>query len=84
MAAKILKVKLWDDDEGGKWKKNVQEIDGEVLCGRTHIVYRFHQGGDLILTSCRSIPIHSVRNDKEGQQTRFPQICSSSKSQGAI
>ncbi|KAI5359066.1 putative D-aminoacyl-tRNA deacylase DTD, D-aminoacyl-tRNA deacylase-like superfamily [Septoria linicola] len=32
MAAKVLKVKLWDDDQGGKWKKNVQEIDGEVLC----------------------------------------------------
>ncbi|KAM3425713.1 D-aminoacyl-tRNA deacylase [Cercospora zeina] len=32
MASKVLKVKLWDDDHGGKWKKNVQEIDGEVLC----------------------------------------------------
>lgn len=33
MASKILKVKLWDDDEGKKWKRNVQEIEGEVLCG---------------------------------------------------
>lgn len=34
MASKVLKVKLWDDGEtGAKWKKNVQEIDGEVLCG---------------------------------------------------
>lgn len=33
MASKVLKVKLWDDDAGGKWKKNVQEIEGEVLCG---------------------------------------------------
>jgi D-aminoacyl-tRNA deacylase len=33
MAGKILKVKLWDDESGTKWKKNVQEIDGEVLCG---------------------------------------------------
>ncbi|KAI1153399.1 D-Tyr tRNAtyr deacylase-like domain-containing protein [Nemania diffusa] len=32
LAAKVLKLKLWDDDEGGRWKKNVQEIDGEVLC----------------------------------------------------
>ncbi|CAK4033303.1 aminoacyl-tRNA hydrolase [Lecanosticta acicola] len=31
MAAKVLKVKLWNDGET-KWKKNVQEIDGEVLC----------------------------------------------------
>lgn len=33
MASKVLKVKLWEDEQGGKWKKNVQEIDGEVLCG---------------------------------------------------
>lgn len=37
MAAKVLKVKLWDDEQGGgKWKKNVQEINGEVLCGKHH------------------------------------------------
>lgn len=52
MAAKVLKVKygyrhfigqditdqcarLWDDGES-KWKKNVQDIDGEVLCGIVH------------------------------------------------
>jgi D-aminoacyl-tRNA deacylase len=34
MASKILKVKLWEDDAGAKWKKNVQEIEGEVLCGK--------------------------------------------------
>ena len=33
MAGKILKVKLWEDDKGVKWKRNVQDIDGEVLCG---------------------------------------------------
>ena len=33
MAAKVLKVKLWDDADGGKWKQNVQDIDGDVLCG---------------------------------------------------
>ena len=33
MASKVLKVKLWEDDQGGKWKRNVQEIEGEVLCG---------------------------------------------------
>ncbi|PSK42373.1 D-tyrosyl-tRNA(Tyr) deacylase [Elsinoe australis] len=32
MANKILKVKLWDADDGKKWKKNVQDIDGEILC----------------------------------------------------
>ncbi|KAI0509454.1 D-Tyr tRNAtyr deacylase-like domain-containing protein [Xylaria bambusicola] len=33
LAAKVLKMKLWDDEEtGAKWKNSVQEIDGEVLC----------------------------------------------------
>ncbi|KAK8207634.1 D-tyrosyl-tRNA(Tyr) deacylase [Zalaria obscura] len=35
MANKILKVKLWEDDNGGKWKRNVQDINGEVLCAST-------------------------------------------------
>ena len=47
MAAKVLKVKLWDDEQvegpGGKWKKNVQEINGEVLCGKTIIPSRCEQ-----------------------------------------
>ena len=37
MASKVLKVKLWEDDSGVKWKKNVQEIEGEVLCGTPHL-----------------------------------------------
>ncbi|KAF3041302.1 D-tyrosyl-tRNA(Tyr) deacylase [Didymella heteroderae] len=35
MAAKVLKTKLWDDestDPVSRWKHNVKEIDGEVLC----------------------------------------------------
>ncbi|EME46266.1 hypothetical protein DOTSEDRAFT_22359 [Dothistroma septosporum NZE10] len=32
MASKILKVKFWDGDDGKTWKKNVQDIDGDVLC----------------------------------------------------
>ncbi|KAI1331875.1 putative D-tyrosyl-tRNA protein [Xylariaceae sp. FL0255] len=32
LAAKVLKMKLWDDEQGGRWKHNVQEIEGEVLC----------------------------------------------------
>lgn len=39
MAGKILRVKLWDDDQGVKWKRNVQEIEGEVLCGGCSAVY---------------------------------------------
>lgn len=33
MAAKVLKMKLWPDETGAtKWKRNVQDIKGEVLC----------------------------------------------------
>ncbi|WPH01604.1 putative aminoacyl-tRNA hydrolase [Acrodontium crateriforme] len=32
MASKVLKVKLWEDESGTKWKKNVQELGGEILC----------------------------------------------------
>jgi len=31
-ASKLLKMKLWDDDNGGRWKRSVQDIEGEVLC----------------------------------------------------
>ena len=31
LAAKILKIKMWDDGEGGRWKQNVQDIGGEIL-----------------------------------------------------
>ncbi|EGY13414.1 hypothetical protein VD0002_g406 [Verticillium dahliae] len=32
LAAKVLKMKLWDDDSGGRWKQSVKDIEGEVLC----------------------------------------------------
>ncbi|KAL5624613.1 hypothetical protein BROUX41_004673 [Berkeleyomyces rouxiae] len=33
MANKILKFKLWDDEDAGtRWKKSVMDIGGEVLC----------------------------------------------------
>ncbi|KAI9755288.1 MAG: Chitin synthase, class 1 [Chaenotheca gracillima] len=32
LAAKVLKMKLWDGEDGQRWKHNVQDIKGEVLC----------------------------------------------------
>ncbi|TQS37698.1 hypothetical protein Golomagni_01818 [Golovinomyces magnicellulatus] len=32
VATKVLKMKLWDDEAGGRWKRNVEDIDGEILC----------------------------------------------------
>ncbi|KAG6014651.1 hypothetical protein E4U43_006310 [Claviceps pusilla] len=32
IANKVLKMKLWDDEKGGKWKRSVVDINGEVLC----------------------------------------------------
>lgn len=46
MANKILKAKLWDNDEGGKWKWGVKDIEGEVLCG----TYRLPSSHDQPLT----------------------------------
>ncbi|KAF1987564.1 hypothetical protein K402DRAFT_353866 [Aulographum hederae CBS 113979] len=32
-AAKLLTIRLWDDEEsGGRWKKNVKDVDGDILC----------------------------------------------------
>jgi len=33
MAKRVLKVKLWPDDDGRNWRRNVQDIEGEILCG---------------------------------------------------
>ncbi|KAI5467264.1 D-Tyr tRNAtyr deacylase-like domain-containing protein [Mariannaea sp. PMI_226] len=32
LANKVLKMKMWDDEAGGRWKKAVTDIEGEVLC----------------------------------------------------
>ncbi|KOS23238.1 D-tyrosyl-tRNA(Tyr) deacylase [Escovopsis weberi] len=32
LANKVVRMKLWDDEDGGRWKKSVADIDGEVLC----------------------------------------------------
>ena len=39
LAAKVLKMKLWPDENGGPWKKSVQEIEGEVLCVSQFTLY---------------------------------------------
>jgi len=31
-AEKLLKFRLWDGEDGKKWKLNVQDIGGEILC----------------------------------------------------
>jgi hypothetical protein len=51
MAAKVLKMRLWPDEAGNgvcmtrvlaavtdnsQWKRSVQDIEGEVLCGMAH------------------------------------------------
>ncbi|KAH8703230.1 putative aminoacyl-tRNA hydrolase [Talaromyces proteolyticus] len=41
MAAKVLKAKLWPDEanQTSAWKKNVQDIEGEVLCVSQFTLY---------------------------------------------
>ena len=31
LASKIMKMRLWPDDSQAQWKKNIQDIDGEIL-----------------------------------------------------
>ncbi|RCI15869.1 hypothetical protein L249_1930 [Ophiocordyceps polyrhachis-furcata BCC 54312] len=40
IASKVLRMKLWDDETGGRWKKNVMDIGGDVLCGRPSVSAR--------------------------------------------
>ncbi|CZT22349.1 related to aminoacyl-tRNA hydrolase [Ramularia collo-cygni] len=46
MASKILKAKFWDDAEGGRWKHNVQDISGEVLCVSQFTLYASMKKGN--------------------------------------
>ncbi|KAI9860451.1 MAG: D-tyrosyl-tRNA(Tyr) deacylase [Trichoglossum hirsutum] len=32
LASKVLKMKLWDAEDGARWKRSVKDINGEVLC----------------------------------------------------
>lgn len=51
MANKILKAKLWDNDEGGRWKWGVKDIEGEILCGKPSSLYHQHHFLIRILVS---------------------------------
>ncbi len=46
MAGKILKMRLWPDEAGGQWKKNVQDIQGEVLCVSQFTLYASTRKGN--------------------------------------
>ncbi|KAJ5965620.1 D-aminoacyl-tRNA deacylase [Penicillium waksmanii] len=54
---KVLKAKFWPDENGSQWKKNVQEIEGEVLCVSQFTLYGkmkkgnkpdFHDAADAV------------------------------------
>jgi D-aminoacyl-tRNA deacylase len=32
MASKIVKMRLWPDDNESHWKKSVKDVEGEILC----------------------------------------------------
>lgn len=46
MASKILKMRLWPDDADGQWKRNVQDIEGEVLCVSQFTLYASTRKGN--------------------------------------
>ncbi|THC93672.1 hypothetical protein EYZ11_006848 [Aspergillus tanneri] len=39
LIGRILKARLWPEENGGQWKKNVQDIEGEVLCVSQFTLY---------------------------------------------
>ena len=80
MADKILKAKLWDDDKGGKWKCNVQDIDGEILCGRAWFFLICMTG---LSDSDFSLAIHSACINQE-EQTKLPQISAANACERAV
>lgn len=46
MASKILKMRLWPDDSDAQWKRNVQDIQGEVLCVSQFTLYASTRKGN--------------------------------------
>lgn len=46
MASKVLKMKLWPDESESQWKKNVQDIQGEVLCVSQFTLYASTRKGN--------------------------------------
>ncbi|QQK48066.1 D-tyrosyl-tRNA(Tyr) deacylase [Penicillium digitatum] len=39
LVKKVLKAKFWPDEKGEQWKKNVKDIEGEVLCVSQFTLY---------------------------------------------
>lgn len=46
MANKVLKMRLWPDENNVPWKKNVQDIEGEVLCVSQFTLYASTRKGN--------------------------------------
>ncbi|KAF9891752.1 D-tyrosyl-tRNA(Tyr) deacylase [Aspergillus nanangensis] len=56
LVGRVLKARLWPEENGGQWKKNVQDIEGEVLCVSQFTLYAhlkkgnkpdFHEAADV-------------------------------------
>ncbi|ODM16409.1 D-tyrosyl-tRNA(Tyr) deacylase [Aspergillus cristatus] len=56
LISRIIRCRLWPDDNGKQWKKNVQDIEGEILCVSQFTLYAqlnkgkqpdFHEAADV-------------------------------------
>ncbi|KAJ3495677.1 hypothetical protein NLG97_g3222 [Lecanicillium saksenae] len=75
MANKVLRLKMWEDENGGTWKKNVTDISGEVLCvSQFTLLAKTTKGtkpdfhGALNPEDARRLYLHFVDKVKAGYQ----------------
>src|ERR1700760_2817068 len=65
-----------------QWKKSVQDIGGEVLCGKYALNFEISLTNQANWYS--SVTIYFTCLNKERQQTRLSQICRTGKGKGAL
>lgn len=56
---KVLQQRLWPDEAGAQWKKSVQDLGYEVLCGASLLELLWFHDAD----GQDSEPVHALRLD---------------------
>ena len=77
---KILGAKLFDD-ETGAWKKDVRDIEGEVLCGQSYqpewwliVSFSIHVAGHATRDETWYVTLETAKEIARWADTRFPRV----------